>query len=131
MTPPVVGGPHPGSDNDEAERPHRGHDEAQRLGRHGIPVNNKEIGVDGDGSGENSACDIALGPQPALRPAGLGPHMNGVLVNPDEVGNERGGLNDVGDEKHVDEYQEGVIALIAAADVGHRADRDLLGAVRV
>lgn len=131
MAPPVVRSPHSSSDNDEAERPHRRHYEAQRLGRHGIPVNNKEICVDGDGSGENSACDIALRPQPALRPAGLGPHMNGVVVNPDEIGNERGRLNDVGDEEHVDEYQERIIALVAAADVGHRANRDLFGAVRV
>lgn len=131
MAPPIVRSPHSSSDNDEAERPYGRHDEAERLGRHGVPVNNKEIGVDGDGSGEYSACDIALRPQPALRPAGLRPHMNGVVVDPDEIGNERGGLNDIGDEKHVDEDQEGVIALVAAADIGHRADHDLFGAVRM
>lgn len=131
MVPPIIRSPHPGGDNDEAKRPHGRHDKAQRLGRHGVPVDHEEVGVYGDGSGKDGARYISLGPQPALRPAGLGPHMDSIVVDPDEVWDERGRLDNVGDEKHVDEHQEGVVALVAPADIGHRADRDLFGAVCV
>lgn len=129
MIPPVVGGPHPGSHNDEAKRPDRRHDQAQRLRGHGVTVNDEEVGVDGDGGSKDGTGDIPLRPQPALRPAGLGPNMDSVVVNPDKVGDERGGLNNVGDEKHIDEHQQWVVALVAPSNVGHRADRDLVGGV--
>lgn len=55
--------------------------------------------------------------------------MDGIVVDPDEVGDEGGGLDDVGDEEHVDKHEQGVVALVAPADIGHGADRDLVGAV--
>lgn len=131
MVPPVIRSPHPSGDDDEAKRPHRRDDEAQRLGRHGVAVDDKQVSIYGHGGGKDGARDVPLRPQPSLRPARLGPHVDGVVVDPDEVGDERGRLDDVGDEEHVDEHQEGVVALVAPADVGHRADRDLVGAVWV
>lgn len=131
MISPIVGSPHPGRDNNEAKRPHRRDDQAQSLGRHGVAVDDEKVGVDGDGSGKDGARHVALRPQPALRPAGLGAHMNGIVINPYEVGNERGGLDNIGDEKHVNEHQERVVALVPPADIGHGARCGLVGAVCV